>query len=69
MKSWLQGSCLLLLVLGLTTGCSMGQAVWYDAYTADGGNWERTDLEDGRVGSAFSETGQRRTAETESEDP
>ncbi len=43
------------------TGCSMGRAEWYETYTADGGNWQRIDLEHGRVGSAFSNAGVRRT--------
>ncbi len=43
------------------SGCSMGRATWYEAYTADGGNWERLDLNHGRVGSAFSDAGVRRT--------
>ena len=39
----------------------MGRAEWYETYTADGGNWQRIDLEHGRVGSAFSNAGVRRT--------
>ena len=47
------------------TGCSMGRAEWYETYTADGGNWQRIDLEHGRVGSAFSNAGVRRTLSDE----
>ncbi len=47
-------------VAGLS-GCSMGRAAWYETYTADGGNWERIDPVHGRVGSAFSDAGIRRT--------
>lgn len=60
------GACLLATPLA---GCSMGRAVWYEAYTADGGNWERTDLNHGRVGSAFSNAGVRRTLSDQADVP
>ena len=50
-------SCLLVMVIAASSGCSICCTPWDYAYPAYGGKWERTDRFHGRVGSAFEPAG------------
>lgn len=42
-----------IVVVASATGCAMCCSPYDDAYSAYGGKWKRTDMYNGRVGSAF----------------
>ena len=54
-------ACALLLTLLAATGCSTCASPHDRSYAADGGLWQRTDACEGRVGSAFTQSGVRLT--------
>ncbi len=54
-SSRLAAALLLLLVSLFQTGCSMCCGTYDYAYASQGGKWQRSDMENGRVGSLFSD--------------
>lgn len=48
-------SCLLAMIAIASSGCSLCQPGYLCDYAGVGGKWQRTDPENGRVGSVFSD--------------